>query len=163
MDLTPNDRRAELSAPFICVVAGGNHVIHVDDAAETDGAFDVIEVRAQPGGGPPPHCHAFAEWFHVIEGTLTFTGDRGGEIVPVADAGPGQVVVVPPGAWHGTVNATDAPVRFSVVGRPGVMSSYFREAGVQVGSMTEPPPTTPPGPADLRRIAEEHDIVFWPG
>lgn len=162
MTVTPNSGTPSLHEPFICVVAGGNHVMILVDAQETDGAFDVIQVTAQPGGGPPPHCHAFEEWFHVLEGTLTFTGARDGEIVPIAHAGPGEMVVIPPGTWHGTVNGTDAPVRFTVVGRPGVMSSYFREAGVQVHLMTEPPPTAPPGPADLKRIADEHDILFWP-
>ena len=162
MDLVPNDRQAEVSAPFICVVAGGNHVMNVVDAADTDGAFDVIEVLAQPGGGPPPHCHAFAEWFHVIEGELTFTGARDGQIVPVATAGPGEVVMIPPGAWHGTRNDGITPVRFSVIGRPGVMTSYFRQAGVPVASMTAAPDREPPGPAELARIAEAHEIVFWP-
>ncbi len=163
MTLTPSPGMPGIREPFICVVAGGNHVMIMVDARDTDGAFDVVQVTAQPGGGPPPHCHAFEEWFHVLEGTLTFTGAHDGQIVPVTTAGPGQVVVVPPGTWHGTVNNTDQPVRFTVVGRPGVMSTYFREAGVPVHSMTDPPATTPPGPDALRHIAEEHDIVFWPG
>lgn len=99
----------------------------------------------------------------MLEGTLTFTGARDGDIVPIADAGPGQIVVVPPGTRHGTVNNTPQPARFTVMGRPGVMSAYFREASVQVGSMTQAPATQPPGPSDLKRIAEEHDIVLWPG
>jgi quercetin dioxygenase-like cupin family protein len=163
MTVTPRPGTPGVHEPYICVVAGGNHVMIMVDAAETDGAFDVIQVTALPGGGPPPHCHEFEERFHVVEGTLTFTGDRDGEIVPIATAGPGQVVVVPPGTWHGTVNDTDQPVRFTVVGRPGVMSAYFREAGVRVPSMTAPPPTVPPGPGALKHIAQQHDILFWPG
>ena len=163
MGVTPNSDPPEVRDPFICVVAGGNHVMVMIDQQETGGAFDVVEVLAQHGGGPPPHCHAFEEWFHVIEGTLTFTGERDGEIVPIAQAGPGEVVVIPPGTWHGTVNDSGAPVRFSVVGRPGVMSHYFRQAGVQVKSMNDAPDREPPGPAELKKIADAHDIIFWPG
>lgn len=161
MPLTPNAEPPRVREPFVGVVAGGNHVAILVDAEETDGAFDAVEVLARPGGGPPPHCHAFAEWFRILEGTLTFTGVRDGRIVPIAREGPGRVVVVPPGAWHGTINETSSPVRFTVVGRPGVMSRYFRKASVAVRSMDEPPSTEPPGPAELLRLAESLDIRFW--
>lgn len=60
----------EIRHSRVYAVAGGNHVAILIDAAETDGEFDLIEVLAQPGGGPPPHRHAFAEWFHVLDGLL---------------------------------------------------------------------------------------------
>lgn len=161
MPATPSTEPPSIREPFLGVVAGGNHVAILVDAAETDGSFDVVEVLAQPGGGPPPHRHAFEEWFRVLEGTLTFTGVREGAIVPIADVGPGRVVVVPPQRWHGTVNRTTSPVRFTVVGRPGVMSRYFRQASVPVASMTTPPAREPPGPSQLTPLAEAHGIVFW--
>jgi hypothetical protein len=54
------------TAPVL-VVAGGNHVTVLVNATETGGVFDVIEVLARPGGGPPAHQHEFVEWFHVLE------------------------------------------------------------------------------------------------
>jgi hypothetical protein len=45
----------------IYAVAGGNHVSVLLDRGDIASALDVIEVLAQPGGGPPPHRHAFAE------------------------------------------------------------------------------------------------------
>jgi hypothetical protein len=48
-------------------VGGGNHVTLLLDRSHTAPAFDGIEVVAQPGGGPPPHRHAFAEWFRILE------------------------------------------------------------------------------------------------
>jgi len=161
MPPTPGAEPPRILEPFVGVVAGGNHVAILVDAAETEGAFDVVEVLAHPGGGPPPHRHAFEEWFRVLEGTLTFTGLRDGSIVPIAEVGPGRVVVVPPGSWHGTVNQTTSPVRFVVVGRPGVMSRYFRQASVAVASMTAPPDREPPAPAALKQLAEQHGIEFW--
>jgi hypothetical protein len=68
----------------VYVVAGGNHVTVLLRRDETEGALDVIEVLAQPGGGPPPHSHAFGEWFRVLDGELTLCEDRGGTVVCTA-------------------------------------------------------------------------------
>jgi mannose-6-phosphate isomerase-like protein (cupin superfamily) len=59
--------------PTVYVVARGNHVTIALDRVQSDGLFDVSEVRAGPGGGPPPHRHAFSEWFRVLEGELPAT------------------------------------------------------------------------------------------
>lgn len=59
MAVIPSAGAPDVHEPFICVVAGGNHVMVMVDAAETDGAFD------------------------VIEGTLTFAEARDGEVVAV--------------------------------------------------------------------------------
>jgi quercetin dioxygenase-like cupin family protein len=66
------------SSTTVYVVAGGNHVAIVLDRSQSNELLDVIEVRAAPGGGPPPHRHAFAEWFRVLEGELTFAEERDG-------------------------------------------------------------------------------------
>ncbi len=135
----------------------------VVDADDTGGHFDLIEVLAQPGGGPPPHRHSFSEWFHVLEGTLRFTGEQNGQIVTLRDVGPGEVVKVPAQCWHGTINATDQPVRFTVAGQPGVMSRYFRQAGVPVATMQSPALRKPPGPAELAELVQHYGVEFWPG
>lgn len=49
--------------PVVYEVAGGNHVTILLDRDETQTSVDVIEVLAQPGGGPPPHRHAFGSGF----------------------------------------------------------------------------------------------------
>ena len=69
--LTPR-RAADLP---VYVVAGGNHVTILLDAPESDGAVDAVQVLAQPGGGPPPHQHAFGEWFRVLAGEPTICED----------------------------------------------------------------------------------------
>jgi quercetin dioxygenase-like cupin family protein len=84
----------------IYAVAGGNHVTIELDRALTGGLLDVIEVFAQPGGGPPPHRHSFGEWFLVREGELTLCEERDGQVVTTAVLGPGDSAWVGPGVVH---------------------------------------------------------------
>jgi quercetin dioxygenase-like cupin family protein len=84
----------------VYVVAGGNHVEIVLDRSQSNELLDVIEVRAAPGGGPPPHRHAFAEWFRVLEGELTFTEERDGLMRATHAVGPGGSVFVAPWTYH---------------------------------------------------------------
>jgi quercetin dioxygenase-like cupin family protein len=143
------------------VVKGGNHVINLLEAGATGHAVDAISVRADSGGGPPPHRHEFGEWFHVLEGSLDVTTAENGAIATICTAEVGDSVWVPPNAWHGTINASDNEVRFLVVGVPGTMTEYFTEAGVEVPNEDTPPPTEPPGPAELGDLPARHGITFF--
>jgi quercetin dioxygenase-like cupin family protein len=147
----------------IYAVAGGNHVTIELDRALTGGLLDVIEVFAQPGGGPPPHRHSFGEWFLVREGELTLCEERDGQVVTTAVLGPGDSAWVGSGMVHGTLNLSDAPARFQVVGQPGAMTGYFAQAGVLVASPETPPPVPPAGPSQLREISARWGIEFWTG
>jgi quercetin dioxygenase-like cupin family protein len=130
---------------------------------ESGGAVDVSEVLAQPGGGPPPHRHAFGEWFLVLEGVLTICEERDGAVVCTRELAAGDSVWVGPWVVHGTLNLSDAPARFRVVGQPGAVTAYFAEAGVRVPDELTPPSTPPPGPEQLGAIAERWGIEFWTG
>ena len=56
--------------------------------------------------GPSLHKHPYDEVLITQEGNLTFfLGDEQREV------GPGQVVVVPAGQWHGFVNSGNGPLR----------------------------------------------------
>jgi quercetin dioxygenase-like cupin family protein len=147
----------------VYAVAGGNHVVIELDRSATDGQLDVIEVLARPGGGPPPHSHSFAEWFLVREGELTLCEERSGTVVCAATLTAGESVWIAPWVVHGTLNLSNAPARFQVVGQPGAMTGYFAEAGVQVADTDSVPGTTPPGPSELRAISERWGIKFWAG
>jgi quercetin dioxygenase-like cupin family protein len=147
----------------IYAVAGGNHVTIELDRAMTSGLLDVIEVLAQPGGGPPPHSHAFGEWFLVREGELTLCEERDGVVVVTATLGPGDSAWIGPEVVHGTLNLSSAPARFQVVGQPGAMTGYFAQAGILVASPETPPPAPPPGPSQLQEISEHWGIKFWTG
>jgi quercetin dioxygenase-like cupin family protein len=145
----------------IRVVRGGNHVTNLLEAGATGHAVDAISVRADVGGGPPPHRHEFGEWFHVLEGSLEITTAEDGEIVTLCSAEAGDSIWVPPNAWHGTINASEDQVRFLVVGVPGTMTEYFAEAGVEVPNQDAPPLTEPPGPAELGDLPFRHGITFF--
>lgn len=147
----------------VYVVAGGNHVTLLLNRDDTAGALDVIEVLAQPGGGPPPHSHAFGEWFRVLEGELTMCEARDGTVVCAKVLTEGDSVWVPPWTVHATLNLSDAPARFQVIGQPGAMTGYFVEAGVRVPDETAAPDREPPGPAQLAEIAARWGVEFWTG
>jgi quercetin dioxygenase-like cupin family protein len=147
----------------VYAVSGGNHVVIELDRSVTDGQLDVIEVLAQPGGGPPPHSHAFGEWFLVREGELTLCEERDGTVVCTTTLTAGESVWIAPWSVHGTLNLSNVPARFQVVGRPGAMTGYFAEAGVRVADFDSEPDTTPPGPSELGAISERWGIKFWTG
>lgn len=144
-------------------VAGGNRVTILLDRSDSGALLDAFEVHAAPGGGPPPHRHAFSEWFRVLEGELTFCEDCGGTMRCTRTLRAGDAVFVAPWVYHGTLNLSAAPCRFEVVGQPGMMSGYFAEAGVLVPGAAADPDRVPPGPAALGAISARWGIEFWRG
>src|SRR5688500_14870825 len=67
------------------------------DRATTGGVYSLFEELTDPGGGPPPHRHAAAELFYVLEGEVEFLEfpDEGGDPVNVVRGTPGTVVSIP--------------------------------------------------------------------
>jgi quercetin dioxygenase-like cupin family protein len=147
----------------VYAVAGGNHVTIALDQAVTGGNLDAIEVLAQPGGGPPPHSHAFGEWFLVQHGELTLCEVRDGTLVTTATLGPGDSAWIAPWVVHATLNLSTAPAVFQVIGQPGAMTGYFAQAGVRVPKPGTAPTTPPPGPEQLQEIAARWGVTFWTG
>jgi len=91
--------------------ADGGEVLHVDTYID-------------PGGGVTPHVHpAMEERFHVLAGRPEFLA--GGEW---RTAGPGEVVVVPPGVKHAYRNGGDvvAHVRCDVRS-PSSLQDFLEE------------------------------------
>jgi mannose-6-phosphate isomerase-like protein (cupin superfamily) len=76
---------------------------------EDSGAtISLILDHSQPGHGPRLHRHPYDETWVVIEGSLTFQVDDTRQ-----HAGPGDIVLVPPGAAHKFTN--DGPGRSNLV------------------------------------------------
>jgi hypothetical protein len=99
----------------------------------------------------------------VLEGELQLCGEHDGSIVSTRLVREGETAAVDPWEWHATLNEADRPVRFVVVGRPGLMTGYFAEAGVTVADERTAPDREPPGPATLTEIAARYGIRFWSG
>jgi quercetin dioxygenase-like cupin family protein len=75
---------------------------------EHDASVSLILDESEPGHGPRLHRHPYDETWLVVEGNLTFqSGDER------LSAGPGDIVIVPPGTAHKFSN--DGPGRSRLV------------------------------------------------
>lgn len=131
------------TAPHIGLV-GDTYTITVA-GKDTDGRFCVIDMHVPPGGGPPPHRHAFEETFILLEGEMevTFRGDK-------TTVRAGDTVHIPSNAPHQFHNSSSQAVRMICICSPAGNDDFFREVGVPVATRTTPPP-----PLD-----EEHMVAF---
>lgn len=113
-------------------------------AAETAGAYTLIEVMAAPGGGPPPHIHENEdESFYVLEGTFELLiGDR------MLRAEPGTYALVPRGTVHRFRNCGEHTGRLLILFTPGGLEGFFRAAGTPA---TEDAPAPPIDAAEIAR------------
>ncbi len=118
-------------------------------AAETDGAYSIVEYTAQPGHARSRHIHRnMVEAFLVLEGEGTFeVGER------LLTAGPGEYIAVARGVPHNVFNRTDAQARWLEIYAPAGFEAYLIEMAGAVlangGSV----------PAELRsEIAARYDI-----
>ena len=117
---------------------------------ETGGRFTQwLEITA-PGGGPPPHYHTGEdEWFHVLEGTVSFFRDGTWQ-----EAGPGTRVWCPRESIHAFKNTGDSPSRMLLTTAPSGFEIFFARAAEEFAK---------PGGPDMTRaleIAAEHGIHF---
>ena|SRR5688572_11192640 len=91
-------------------------------AAQTNGAFSLVEGVWQPGGfGPLPHIHVEQEEaFYVLDGQFDFhVGERS------LLAGPGTFIVVPRGVLHWFGAAGDSPGRLLFMHTPPLEGFFF--------------------------------------
>jgi quercetin dioxygenase-like cupin family protein len=106
----------------------GDTVIVRATAADTGGAYTMIEAIASPGNGPPPHLHNNEdETLYVLEGEFEIlNGDKG-----LMKAKPGAVAFVPKGTVHRFRCTGDRTGRLLLVYTPGGIEGFFRESGRQ--------------------------------
>jgi mannose-6-phosphate isomerase-like protein (cupin superfamily) len=96
----------------------------LEDGSTTGHRLGIGEITVAPHtDGPPQHRHGrHDEGFYVVSGTARFTvGDTG------YDAGPGTLVMVPPGAPHTFANPGDEPVILLNTFTPDLYVQYFRD------------------------------------
>jgi quercetin dioxygenase-like cupin family protein len=128
-------------------------------SAETGGAFTVVELVAQPGGGPPLHTHPSSESFTILEGEFQFTGLACSQPYTFR-AVPGDTVFIPAAAPHAYKAVGDTPGKTLLVLTPGTeMEQFFAEAGVRV-TPGESVPTAPPDIPELIAIGQKHGLAF---
>lgn len=104
-------------------VLGGDLVTIKASAADTNGAFTLLETLAPAHAGPPLHVHSReSETFYVVEGTFEFQiGERRFR------AGVGATVIAPVGIPHRFENLCDTPSRMLVVCQPGGFERFLEE------------------------------------
>jgi quercetin dioxygenase-like cupin family protein len=103
-------------------------------AADTGGAFAVVDAQSPPGGGPPTHLHSREdEHFYVVEGEVEFI--VAGK--PVR-ASAGAYVFAPRNVPHKFQNVGAKPLRMTITIQPAGLERFFEEADA-VFSVDGPP------------------------
>lgn len=115
-------------------------------AADTGGAFTLIESTHARGGGPPLHVHSGVdEAFYVLDGEYDFF--CGPERV---QAGPGGFVLLPRGVPH-RYRVGPQGGRVLMLFSPGGAEDYFRELAAAMAGGDA-------GDEELAELARHHGI-----
>jgi quercetin dioxygenase-like cupin family protein len=91
-------------------------------AADTGGAFSIVEIVSAPGDGTPLHEHSKEdEHILILEGRARINyGSK------VLDAGPGETVSLIRAVPHAWRTVSDTPLRMLVTGTPGGVEDVIR-------------------------------------
>jgi len=117
-------------------------------AADTGGAYGLVESWVRAGSSPPLHVHHREdEAFYVLEGQVRFHAD-GRDIL----AGPGSFVFLPRDVPHTFVVEGDREARVLTLMTPGGGEGFFVDAGRPAGGPGLPP-AGPPDVALQARVA----------
>jgi quercetin dioxygenase-like cupin family protein len=132
-----------LTEPFNLEAQAGEKVWIAGDtvqikasAAQTGGAYTMIEVLASPGNGPPPHIHKNEdETIYVLEGNFEIL--NGEQLIR---AKPDALAFVPRGTVHRFRCVGETPGRILAIYTPGGIEGFFREAGLPAVRDSPAPP-----------------------
>jgi mannose-6-phosphate isomerase-like protein (cupin superfamily) len=122
-------------------------------AADTGGAYGLVEAWAPAGSGPPLHVHRDAdEAFWILAGHLTIRcGDR------EFSAGAGHFAFLPRDVPHTFLVEGDKQAHLLTVISPGGGEEFFALAGRPADGPGLPPPS-PPDMEALQRAAAQVSI-----
>ncbi len=132
--------------------AGGGVFTMKAAAAETDGAFTLVEDRVVRGKVTPLHLHPDVdETIYVLDGELLV--DIEGEQQPV---GAGGLLMAPRGVAHAFM-VTSETARLLVLQTPGSGEDFYRDASEPIGSAQDA--SRQPDFARLREVAERSPSI----
>jgi quercetin dioxygenase-like cupin family protein len=144
--------------------ASGERITFRQTAAETDGELVAIDLELPPGARIPGRLHIHPkqeERFEVVAGTMRFRLRRKRVV-----AGPGEVVVVPPGVPHDFANVGDEPALVRVDIRPALKMEQLFETAVALAEQGRTMMNGIPRPLDLalftREFKDEVQAAFPP-
>jgi mannose-6-phosphate isomerase-like protein (cupin superfamily) len=112
---------------------GTDEITILATSAQTGGALFAIELRMQPGGGPPVmHRHDPGEVYYVRRGEFTFYTARPDLPAERITARAGDVVPLAGGVPHTIRNESDAEAVAFVVHAPGRPMENFSRAAAEL-------------------------------
>ena len=121
----------------------------------TAGRVSIIEHVAPHGAASPLHVHRHDdEWFHVLEGELTFW--VGGRVIVAPE---GSFVYGPKDIPHTFTVSSAAGARFLLGTEPGGFDDFVRELATPAHAISLPPDDLlPPSPEQLTAVAARYGI-----
>jgi quercetin dioxygenase-like cupin family protein len=124
-------------------------------AAQSGGAFTLIEANVAFQGGPPPHIHTLEdETFYIVEGSFEFW--VGGQIIL---ANPGDTIFAPRHVPHAWRCVSQGGGRAFGMATPG---ENFEQFFVALGGMGLRGKPTPSQIADVCALGERHGLQMLP-
>ena len=135
--------------------ASGERITFRKTSIETNGELVAIDLELPPGGRVPGGLHIHPvqeERFEVVEGAMRFR--MGGRRVV---AGPGDVVVVPPGMPHDFANGGDTEALVRVEVRPALKMEELFETAVGFAEQGRTMLGGIPRPLELALFTEEFE------
>jgi mannose-6-phosphate isomerase-like protein (cupin superfamily) len=135
--------------------ASGERITFRRTAAETNGELVAIDLELPAGARVPGGLHLHPkqeERFEVVKGTMRFRMRRKRVV-----AGPGDVVVVPPGLPHDFANVGEGPALVRVDIRPALKMEQLFETAVALARQGRTMMNGIPKPLDLALFTREFE------